>query len=124
MLTEFDELFPEERAILQEARDAQKKLDAAVLARTEMLGRYAKRRPLTAEEIEMMVARITESKPICCEDGLIWLRQQLPTVWAESINVWAYEALGCMMPDTYAKEHMRRVRALKLDVLPNVEAIK
>lgn len=84
----------------------------------ECLQGYAKRRPLTPKEKKALVARVAAGEPLCCEEGLQWLTETVPPIWAEAINAWAYERLSCREPERIP-ELVKRVQALRRDVLPS-----
>jgi hypothetical protein len=80
--------------------------------------KYAAARPLTESEREELAKHVEAGGSLCCEDGLVWLRDKLPEIWAQAINGWAYEALACQAGAHHWKDHATKVRNLKLDQLP------
>ena len=62
---------------------------------TEELVRYAVSRPLTEAERTEIAEYVAVGGTLCCVIGLAWLRARLPEPWAQAINGWAYEHLGC-----------------------------
>jgi hypothetical protein len=53
------------------------------------------RHPLTEEQKERLIARVSSGGAICCAGGLRWLRQYFDSVWTRALNGWAYESLSC-----------------------------
>lgn len=80
---------------------------------------YAKARPLTESERDILACRVEGGSALCCREGRTWLRKRLPPIWAEALNDWAYRALACSerRPERIV-EYGQKVRALKLDELP------
>lgn len=81
--------------------------------------RYATARPLTEAEREELAKHVEVGGALCCHEGLTWLRERLPEPWAQALNGWAYEHLGCQEKSRRA-EFAKKVRALKLDQLPRL----
>lgn len=95
-----------------------KRLEKKEAEVTELRAAYAKARPLTEAEREAMVAHVEKGGSLCCDVGLAWLRERLPEPWAQAINGWAYEHLGCAPPEDWRAYYSERVRKLALDQMP------
>jgi hypothetical protein len=95
-----------------------RRLAEAEQGRKDALARYAAARPLAEEEREALAQHVESGGALCCPDGHAWLRERLPEPWADAINEWAYERLGCSPGESDRPEHAAKVRALKLDRLP------
>lgn len=97
---------------------AQETLDAAKAELLAARRAYAKARPLTADERELLAKRVECGGALCCM-GQEWLRGQLPPFWADALGGWAYNTLACneQRPERL-QEYADRVRGLKLDELP------
>ncbi len=100
-------------SIAEAKRDAARKHLAAAEVR------YAEARPLTEDEREIMALHVLNGEPLCCEEGLVYLRSLVPGTWAERLNEWAYSELGCSGAGAPLWELWAdRVRGLRLDRLP------
>jgi hypothetical protein len=80
--------------------------------------RYVLARPLTEAERAELAEHVATGGTLCCSDGLAWLRERLPEPWAQAVNGWAYEYLGCSSSEEGRVRYVERVRALKLDRFP------
>lgn len=85
----------------------------------EELVRYAVARPLTEAERTELAEYVAAGGALCCPSGLAWLRERLPEPWAQAINGWAYEQLGCREASKRTV-YAEKVRALKLDQFPRI----
>lgn len=92
--------------------------NAEALVRT-LKAAYATARPLTESERDTMAAYVAAGGALCCTDGLVWLKERLPEPWAQAINGWAYEYLGCSPRQEWLLGYAERVRRLALDRLPS-----
>jgi len=124
-------MITEEQALIQieiarkdadQAREALQAAEAQLLAAEAQLlaakRAYVKARPLTTSERERLAQRVGRGYPLCCE-GRTWLRAHLPPLWADMLNVWAYETLACSEKRSERlREYAEKVRGLKLDELP------
>lgn len=86
--------------------------------------RYVATRPLTSSERELLAKRVASGGALCCPQGLEWLREQLPEIWAQAINDWAYVYLACCVNDDQERlnRYADQVRKLSLDRLPTEES--
>ncbi len=57
--------------------------------------RHRKEQPPTKREKAAILSMYYQGLPLCCRGGLANLRSIIDPCWAEYINDWAYENLGC-----------------------------
>lgn len=109
-----------ELAILAEETAASALLERAAKARRAMLRAYAKRRPMTEVEFQLLVQQIVRCGSICCPTGLAWLLQMgFPRPWAEALNSWAYGELSCHGATAGDIPYLlQKLRTLKRNELP------
>jgi hypothetical protein len=87
-------------------------------ATREAAANYEECSPLTIEEREDLAIAVAAGQPLCCESGAKWLKERLPEPWAEAINNWAYNHLGCHPGGVARTEQAVKVRALRRDQFP------
>jgi hypothetical protein len=57
--------------------------------------KYLHKHPLSDAIKTRLVADLRAGKALCCGDGLAYLKTIVDPLWAEKLNEWAYERLGC-----------------------------
>lgn len=70
---------------------------------------HLREHPLAEHTRESLRATVHADKPLCCEAGKAFLDTIVDPIWAESINAWAYEALGCRAGARYREEFLRKL---------------
>lgn len=69
--------------------------------------------PLSPEAIAELRAAVGAGKPLCCKDGAVFLAAVVDPIWAEHLNEWAYDALGCNK-DRHIEDDLRRLNRFLL----------
>jgi len=101
-------------------KEAERRLGRARHSALRARDSYARQRPLTEREHELLIKRVREGGALCCADGRAWLIRHVPEPWAEALNRWAYEALACK-DRAHRAEDVDKVMRLKRDRFPGVE---
>lgn len=90
-------------------------LTEARAALREHVTNHLREHPLSEAARESLRGAVLEGKPLCCEAGMALLKGIVDPIWADHINDWAYEALGCraqtdgVFTDLHQKDHLRRL---------------